>query len=102
MGLVKFSWGGGEAAAHSTVVASQGLSFSIFFPFFQLIAILIKNGICAIASAQAHDDISTFKGCVTLPCAYTVWSYKRRETPVIPMNNIGMKIPLMKRIEDQK
>ena len=51
---------GGEGAVHSKVVASQGLSFSTFFPFQMLWKKLMMNGIWANPMTQAAIEIGVF------------------------------------------
>src|SRR5262245_44955835 len=64
-GCSKLPCGGGDGAAHSSVVASHGFA-PTFFPFFRLMKKLMMNGICATASIQAPHDETTFQcsaGC---------------------------------------
>jgi hypothetical protein len=55
--VAKLPCGGGEGAAHSRVVASQALA-GARAPLFKLMKKLMMNGIWAIASPQAENEIT--------------------------------------------
>src|SRR4051812_40020780 len=58
--VVKLPCGGGEGAAHSRVVASQGLS-PTFSPCLMLRKKLKMKGIWEIARPHAENDMNTFQ-----------------------------------------
>src|ERR1700735_2092952 len=95
--VTKLPCGGGEGAAHSSVVAFHGL-FPTFLPNQMLWKKLKMNGICASPSSHAETDMNTFQWSAgaTVSLYARPPSNPRRCMPAMPSRNIGKKMPLMK------
>ena len=91
MGSVKkFPWAiGGEVAAHSKVVASQGFSSDFDF-FLNVNTMFSMNKIWNMPIIQAPQVIHSFRNITGCAWSYSKPpSYKRRDTPAMPCTIMG-------------